>query len=80
MKKKNDLPTSFKTEAIDGDLDLSNRSKTNNVIFLDLSDMHAIELAKCIKTMSGHVKHLNLSKNRISDEGIILIIKALCDS
>jgi len=42
--------------------------------------MHAIELAKCIKSLSGHVKVLNLSKNRISDEGIGLIVKALCDS
>ena len=48
--------------------------------FLDLSDMHCNELAKCIKTLSNHIKILNISKNRLSDEGIPHIIKALCDS
>lgn len=42
--------------------------------------MHSNELAKCIRTQSGPIKQLNLSKNRISDEGINHIIKALCDS
>lgn len=42
--------------------------------------MHSNDLARCIKTLSGHVKSLNLSNNRISDEGIGHIIKALCDS
>lgn len=42
--------------------------------------MHSNDLAKCIRTLSGGVRTLNLSKNRISDEGIIHIIKALCDS
>ena len=30
VKKKNDLPTAFKTEAVEGELDLSNRSKASN--------------------------------------------------
>jgi hypothetical protein len=42
--------------------------------------MHSNDLAKCIKTTSNHIKSLNLSKNRISDEGIPAIIKALCES
>lgn len=41
--------------------------------------MHSNDLAKCIKT-SGHIKTLNLSKNRLSDDGMGLLIKALCDS
>jgi len=70
-KKKNDLPTAFKQEAVNGELDLSNRN---------LSDMHATELAKCIRTMSGHIRSLILAKNRISDEGVPVIVKALCES
>jgi Ran GTPase-activating protein (RanGAP) involved in mRNA processing and transport len=42
--------------------------------------MHSNDLAKCIKSLSGHIKLLNLSKNRISDEGVLHIIKALCES
>jgi len=42
--------------------------------------MHSNELAKCIKTCSGHIKSMDLSKNRISDEGIMHIIRAICDS
>jgi Ran GTPase-activating protein (RanGAP) involved in mRNA processing and transport len=42
--------------------------------------MHSNDLAKCIKQFSGHIRILNLSKNRISDEGILHIIKALCES
>lgn len=53
--------------------------KLNNIL-IDLSDMHVNELAKCIKCNSGHIKSLNLSKNRITDEGINHIIKALCES
>ena len=42
--------------------------------------MHVNDLAKCIKTLSGHIKSLDLSKNKIGDEGIPLIMKALCES
>jgi hypothetical protein len=42
--------------------------------------MHSTEIAKCIKNNSGHIKSLNLSKNRISDDGVIQIVKAICDS
>jgi hypothetical protein len=42
--------------------------------------MHANELTKCIKNHSGHIKTLNLSKNRIGDDGLVHIIKALCES
>lgn len=37
---------------------------------LGLSDMHSTELAKCIRVSGGYVKTLNLSKNRITDEGL----------
>ena len=47
---------------------------------IDLSDMHANELAKCIRTSSRHIKTLNLAKNRIGDDGVVHIIKALCES
>lgn len=42
--------------------------------------MHSSELAKCIKSSAGQVKFLDLSKNKIGDEGINLIMKALCES
>lgn len=71
LKKKQDLQSLFKSAAVNGELDLSNKS---------LSDMHSAELAKCIKFNSGHIKHLNISKNRISDEGFQIIAKALCES
>lgn len=75
----------FKHEAQDGELDISSKSKLLRflcfyLIYIDLSDMHVNELAKCIKTGSGHVKFLNLSKNRLGDEGINHIMKALCES
>lgn len=38
------------------------------------------DIAKCIKSSSGHIRSLNLSKNKITDEGINIIMKALCDS
>jgi len=47
---------------------------------LDLSDMHAAEIAKCLKSSSGGVRHLSLGKNRISDEGIGQVIRAICDT
>ena len=49
-------------------------------LFIDFSDMHSNEIAKCIKMHSGHVKSLNLSKNRLSDDGLVMIVKALCES
>lgn len=42
--------------------------------------MHTQELSKCMKFSGSHLKSLILSKNKISDEGIITIIKALCES
>lgn len=45
---------------------------------IDLSDMHSFEIAKLLKT--SHVKHLNLSKNKISDDAVLQIVKALCES
>lgn len=42
--------------------------------------MHSNELSKAIKAHSNHIKVLNLSKNKISDDGIVLIVKALAES
>ena len=42
--------------------------------------MHSNEISKCIKMHSGHIKSLNLSKNRLADEGLVQIVKALCES
>jgi len=42
--------------------------------------MHSNDLVKCIKAFSGPVRSLNLSKNKISDDGIGHIVKALCES
>ena len=41
--------------------------------------MHTTTLGNLIKGNSG-IKSLDLSGNRISDEGIMAIIKALCES
>jgi hypothetical protein len=49
-------------------------------VIIDFSDMHVNDLSKCIKGNSGHIKTLNLSKNKFGDEGIGHIMKALCDS
>lgn len=80
--KKTDLATMFKTTAFNGELDLSSKSKLSNcyIDIVDFSDMHSNDLAKCIKMHSGHVKNLNLSKNRLGDDGLLHIIKALCES
>ena len=42
--------------------------------------MHANDLAKAIKGHSGHIKTLNLAKNKISDDGAIHIVRAICES
>jgi hypothetical protein len=42
--------------------------------------MHANDLSNAIKSNSGHIKNLNLSKNRITDEGFVHLVKALCES
>ena len=57
--------------ATNGELDLSNRS---------LSDMHAIDLCKCLRTAGSHIRHLSLAKNRLTDDGVAQIIRAVCDT
>jgi Ran GTPase-activating protein (RanGAP) involved in mRNA processing and transport len=42
--------------------------------------MHTNEIAKAIKLSSHHIRVLNLSKNRITDDGFVPIVKALCES
>ena len=67
---KVDIPVAFKTAA-NGELDLGNKN---------LSDMHSNDLVKAIKGSSGHIRDLDLSKNRITDEGLLHIMKAICES
>jgi hypothetical protein len=40
--------------------------------------MHSFEIAKNLKT--SHVKHLNLSKNRLTDEAVVQIVKAISET
>ena len=42
--------------------------------------MHSVDIAKCIRTASGHIKTLNMARNKISDEGVEQVIKAICES
>lgn len=42
--------------------------------------MHSAELSKCLKHHSMHVKQLSLAKNRLSDDGVGQLIRAVCDS
>lgn len=47
-------------------------------MFLDVSDMHSNELFKGIKTVP--VRSLQLSNNKMSDEGVLHILKAVAMS
>jgi Leucine-rich repeat (LRR) protein len=42
--------------------------------------MHAVDLCKCLKTSSGHIKSLSLAKNRLTDDGVSQVIRAVCDT
>ena len=42
--------------------------------------MHTNNIASLIKSHGTKIKSLDLSGNKISDEGIMALIKALCDS
>jgi len=42
--------------------------------------MHAADLSKCLKSHSGHVKTLSLARNRLTDEGVGQVIRAVCDT
>ena len=46
-----------------------------------LSDTHTMNISQLIKTYAGFgVKSIDMSGNKISDMGIQVIIKALCDT
>ena len=46
-----------------------------------LSDTHTMNISQLIKTYAGFgVKSIDMSGNKISDSGIQVIIKALCDT
>ena len=48
--------------------------------FIDLSDMHSAEIAKCLKNHGHHLRTLNLARNRLTDEGIGQVVRAVCDT
>ncbi len=85
-KKPTDLATIFKTQATQqGELDLSSKSKCRdithiNYFVLDLSDMHSAEIAKCLKNHAHHLRALSLARNRLTDEGIGQVVRAVCDT
>lgn len=53
----------------EGFLDLTNKN---------LSDVHVSELVKNLKQNSYNITELNLAGNKITDNGIIDIARALC--
>jgi hypothetical protein len=59
-------------------LEIGDEASIITHMFIDLSDMHSFEIAKLMKT--SHVKYLNLSKNKLTDDAVIQIVKALCES
>lgn len=83
-KKPTDLATIFKTQATpQGELDLSSKSNITpyiNYFVLDLSDMHSAEIAKCLKNHAHHLRVLSLARNRLTDEGIGQVVRAVCDT
>ena len=42
--------------------------------------MHAAELCKCLKSYSMHIRVISLARNRLTDDGVGQIIRALCDT
>lgn len=42
--------------------------------------MHSAELVKCLKMYSGHLRALSLAKNRLSDEGLGQLMRAICET
>ena len=83
-KKPTDLATIFKTQATpQGELDLSSKSNITphiNYFVIDLSDMHSAEIAKCLKNHAHHLRALSLARNRLTDEGIGQVVRAVCDT
>jgi Ran GTPase-activating protein (RanGAP) involved in mRNA processing and transport len=46
----------------------------------NLSDMHAGDIAKCLRSHSMHLRVLSLAKNRLTDEGVGQVVRAICDT
>ena len=42
--------------------------------------MHAVDLCKCLRTSAGHIRSLSLAKNRLTDDGVAQIVRAVCDT
>ena len=72
VKKKFNLSDNFKNQALTGSIDLSSKN---------LGDMHSVTIATLLKSNAATgVKKLDLSGNKITDEGVMIIIKAICDT
>ena len=80
---------SFKAQAMTGDVDMSGKSKYSliwiqlMIMFhiIDLTDNHCMQLCQLIKAHAATgVQNLDLSNNKITDNGIIFICKALSES
>ncbi len=42
--------------------------------------MHSGEIAKCLKSHGHHLRTLSLARNRLTDEGIGQVVRAVCDT
>jgi hypothetical protein len=68
LKPKINLQETFKTQALIGDIDLSNKG---------LSDTHSTQLCQLLQSHSSGVTNLDLSHNKFTDNGILPILKAI---
>lgn len=72
VKKKVSIPDSFRQQALGGEVDLSSKN---------LSDAHSNQLVNLIKQHAATgVRSLDLSGNKISDAGVMDIVRAICES
>lgn len=42
--------------------------------------MHSADLSKCLKLHSAHIRSLSLAKNRLTDEGLGQVLRALAET
>ena len=86
---KVNIAESFKAQAVTGDIDLSGKSKYCLIVvkliimfyIIDITDNHSMQLCQLIKSHAATgVQNLDLSHNKITDNGIGVICKALSES
>lgn len=71
-KQKFNLVDSVKAQAPTGQIDLSNKN---------IGDMHMMQICQLLKLhCTTGVKRLDLSSNKVSDEGVMSLIKAVCET